>query len=308
MKEQSIQVALFLYINQGGAIMEFRLLKYFLIVAREENITRAANWLHITQPTLSRQLMQLEDELGVKLFKRSKHRIILTDDGMMLKRRAQEIMALVEKTKQDFIAEDKELAGKIAIGCGETRNMSFLSKHIKAFHEMYPRVKYEIYSATADDIKDDLEKGILDMGLLTEPVDIGKYAFIRMPEKEQWGVLVRKDSMLAQKEFVTPEDLADVPLLIGRREEVRNELLNWFGEYGERAKFIATYNLILNAANMVKNDVGVALGFNLGNIYEDLQLVPLKPALETGAVLVWKRNNMLSKATQRFIDFIKNTD
>lgn len=288
--------------------MEFRLLKYFLIVAREENITRAANWLHITQPTLSRQLMQLEDELGVKLFKRSKHRIILTDDGMMLKRRAQEIMSLVEKTKQDFVSEDEELAGKISIGCGETRNMSFLSNHIKNFHEIYPRVKYEIYSATADDIKDDLEKGILDMGLLTEPVDIGKYAFIRMPEKEQWGVLVRKDSELARKDFVMPEDLVNIPLIIGRREEVRNELANWFGGYYEQAEFIATYNLILNAANMVKNKVGVVLGFNLGNIYEDLCLIPLKPSLETGAVLVWKRNNMLSKTTEKFINFIKNTD
>lgn len=288
--------------------MEFRLLKYFLVVAREENITKAANWLHITQPTLSRQLMQLEDELGVKLFKRSKHRIILTDDGMMLKRRAQEIVSLVDKTKQDFIQQENNLTGKISIGCGETKNMSFLSEKIKAFHEQYPLVKYEIYSATADNIKDDLEKGILDMGLLTEPVDVGKYAFVRMPEKEQWGVLVRKDSELAQKDFVMPEDLIGTPLIIGRREEVRNELANWFGRYYEQVEIIATYNLILNAANMVKNKVGVVLGFNLGNIYEDLCLIPLKPSLETGAVLVWKRNNMLSKTTEKFINFIKNAD
>lgn len=288
--------------------MEFRLLKYFLVVAREENITRAANWLHITQPTLSRQLMQLEDELGVKLFKRSKHRIILTDDGMMLKRRAQEILSLVDKTKKDFIQVENNLIGKISIGCGETKNMSFLSGKIKEFHEIYPLVKYEIYSATADDIKDDLEKGILDMGLLTEPVDISKYAFVRMPEKEQWGVLVRKDSKLAQKDFIMPKDLIGVPLIIGRREEVRNELANWFGKYYEQVEIIATYNLILNAANMVKNNVGVVLSFNLGNIYEDLCLVPLKPSLETGAVLVWKRNNMLSKTTEKFINFIKNTN
>ena len=288
--------------------MEFRLLKYFLVVAREENITKAANWLHITQPTLSRQLMQLEDELGVKLFKRGKHKIILTDDGMMLKRRAQEILSLVDKTKQDFIPVENDLTGKISIGCGETKNMSFLSKKIKAFHEIYPLVKYEIHSATADNIKDDLEKGILDMGLLTEPVDVGKYAFVRMPEKEQWGVLVRKDDELAQKDFVTPKDLINMPLIIGKREEVRNELANWFGSYYEKVEFIATYNLILNAANMVKNKVGIVLGFNLGNIYEDLCLIPLKPSLETGAVLVWKRNNMLSRTTERFINFVKNTN
>ena len=167
--------------------MELRVLKYFLVVAREENITRSAQLLHITQPTLSRQLMQLEDELGVQLFKRSKYRIILTDDGMLLRRRAQEIVDLAEKIEREFQNRNEELSGEIAIGCGETNSMSFLSERIADFRREHPLVSFNIYSATADDIKDRLEKGLLDLGLLAEPVEIGRYDFIRMPKRDIWG-------------------------------------------------------------------------------------------------------------------------
>lgn len=173
--------------------MELRVLKYFLMVAREENITKAAIRLHMTQPTLSRQLIQLEGELGVKLFHRSKHSIILTEEGLLLKRRAQEILSLVEKTKEEFIQNEEELAGEIAIGCGETQNMSYLSEKMYQFRKQYPLVSFQIYSADADDIKERIEQGILDIGLLMEPVDISKYDFVRMPEKEQWGILTTKD-------------------------------------------------------------------------------------------------------------------
>lgn len=186
-------------IEVGGAnnIMEFRVLKYFLMVAREENITKAAALLHLTQPTLSRQLMQLEAELGVKLFHRSKHSIILTEDGMLLKRRAQEIISLSDKTVQELSHKEDVLSGEIAIGCGETKNMLFLSEQIRKFRQKYPLVQFSIHSAIADDIKERIEKGTLDIGLLMEPVDVGKYKFIRMPQKEKWGILVRKDSELA---------------------------------------------------------------------------------------------------------------
>ncbi len=181
--------------------MELRVLKYFLMVAREENITKAASLLHITQPTLSRQLMRLEEELGTALFRRSNHSIVLTDDGMLFKRRAREIVALAEKTEQEFSHKEEALTGEISIGCGETRNMSFLSRQIALFRKEHPLVQFNIYSANADDIKERIEKGLLDFGLLMEPVDIGKYEFIRMPQKEQWGVLVREDSPLAHREF-----------------------------------------------------------------------------------------------------------
>lgn len=286
--------------------MELRILKYFLMVAREENITKAAQLLHITQPTLSRQLMQLEEELGVKLFHRSKHSIILTEEGMLLKRRAHELVSLSDKTVQELSHKDEVVSGEIAIGCGETKSMSSLSEQIVSFRTQYPLVQFNIYSANADDIKERIEKGILDMGLLCEPVDIGKYEFIRMPLKEKWGIIVPKDSPLAEKEYVTPEDLAGVPLMLSGRETVKNELANWFGEYYDQLHIAATYNLIVNAATMVKCNAGVALCFDLGIVYEDLCFVPLSPTLETGSVLVWKKNQSFSSTTTRFIKYIKN--
>ena len=254
-------------IEVGGAnnIMEFRVLKYFLMVAREENITKAAALLHLTQPTLSRQIMQLEEELGAKLFHRSKHSIILTN-GML-----------------------------------------FLSEQIRKFQQKYPLVQFSIHSAIADDIKERIEKGILDIGLLMEPVDIGKYEFIRMPQKEKWGILVRKDSELAAKESINPKDLTNVPLIMVKRELVKNELASWFGDYYEGLQIAATYNLILNAASMVERGVGVALCFDLGvSFYEDLCFIPLAPTLETGSVLVWKKNQTLGAATSQFMRFLKN--
>ena len=296
-------------IEVGGAnnIMEFRVLKYFLMVAREENITKAAALLHLTQPTLSRQLMQLEAELGVKLFHRSKHSIILTEDGMLLKRRAQEIVSLSDKTVQELSHKEDVLSGEIAIGCGETKNMLFLSEQIKKFRQKYPLVQFSIHSAIADDIKERIEKGILDIGLLMEPVDIGKYEFIRMPQKEKWGILVRKDSELAAKESINPKDLTNVPLIMVKRELVKNELASWFGDYYEGLQIAATYNLILNAASMVERGVGVALCFDLGAaFYEDLCFIPLAPTLETGSVLVWKKNQTLGAATSQIMRYLRN--
>lgn len=286
--------------------MELRVLKYFLMAAREENITKAANLLHVTQPTLSRQLIQLEEELGVKLFRRSKHSIILTDDGMLLKRRAQEIIALAEKTEMEFSRKDDALSGEIAIGCGETHNMDYLAKQIASFRKRYPLVQFSLYSAIADDIKDRIEKGILDVGLLMEPVEISKYEAIRMPLKEQWGILTRKDSELSAKEFVCAEDLANIPLIMAKRDTVRTRLSEWFGDYYDNLEIAATYTLILNALFLVENRVGVALSFRFENVSDNFCFVPLSPALETGAVLVWKKHQAASPATAQFIQHIKN--
>lgn len=288
--------------------MEFRLLKYFLMVAREENITKAANLLHITQPTLSRQLIQLEEELGVTLFQRSKHRIILTEDGMLLRRRANEIISLMEKTQQELTKECDDLVGEISIGCGETQNMSYLSQKIKEFHKVHPLVKFHIHSTTADEIKERIENGLLDMGLVIEPVDISKYNFFRLPQKEQWGILVHEKHRLAQKTFITPNDLINEPLIIAKRTAVQNELINWFNNSSEKLNIVATYNLILNAANMVKHQIGVALCFNLNfdNLYQDLRFIPLFPEIKTGAVLIWKKNHIYSQTMFHFIKSIKN--
>lgn len=286
--------------------MELRVLRYFLAVAREENITKAAALLHVTQPTLSRQLMQLEDELGVKLFRRSQYRVVLTDDGMLLRRRAQEIVELADKAERELQHTEAELTGEIAIGCGESVGMTFLSEHIREFRKLHRQVQFRIYSANADDIKERIEKGLLDMGLLTEPVDIGRYAFLRTPQKDRWGVLLPKEHPLAQKGTVTPKDLLGVPLLISGRETVRNELAGWFGDAYDKIEVAASYNLILNAANMVKNGVGVALCFDLDNISDALNFVPLSPKLETGTVLAWKKDQTYSPAAEQFLNFVKN--
>ena len=289
--------------------MEIRVLRYFLMVAREENITRAAELLHITQPTLSRQLMQLEEELNTKLFNRGKNKFSLTDDGMLLKQRAQEIVELADKTERDFLRpEENTLAGEIAIGCGETRNIDFLSQKIIQFREKYPLVKYYIYSANADDIKDKIENGLIDIGLLIEPVDIGKYEFVRIPQKEYWGMLVRQDSSLAKKEFITPEDLIGVPIMTGRREKTLNEFANWCGKYYDKMNIIAMHNLYLNAVIMVKNNLGAFLGLDFDNLYKDLTFVPLEPKIEMGLLMVWKRNKTFSPAVNKFIDFLKHAD
>ncbi len=286
--------------------MELRVLKYFLAVAREENITKAAALLHLTQPTLSRQLMQLEEELGVQLFRRSRYHIELTEDGMLLRRRAQELVDLAEKTTREFTMRETELMGEIAIGAGETRSMSFLSRAMVSFRERYPKVTFRIFSATADDVKERLDTGLLDMGLLTEPVDVGRYAFCRMKERDRWGVLVRLDSPLAGLDSVTPDDLEQVPLIISGRERVQRELANWFGDRWERLQIAASFNLILNAANMVRYGVGTALSFDLNFSFDDLRFVPLSPTMDTGTVLVWKKDLVLTPVVEAFHQHIKN--
>ena len=226
---------------------------------------------------------------------------------MLLKRRAQEIVSLSDKTVQELSHKEDVLSGEIAIGCGETKNMLFLSEQIRKFRQKYPLVQFSIHSAIADDIKERIEKGILDIGLLMEPVDVGKYEFIRIPQKEKWGILVRKDSELAAKESINPTYLTNVPLIMVKRELVKNELASWFGDYYEGLRIAATYNLILNAASMVECGVGVALCFDLGAaFYEDLCFIPLAPTLETGSVLVWKKNQTLGAATSQFMRYLRN--
>lgn len=285
--------------------MELRVLNYFLTAAREENITKAAQLLHVTQPTLSRQLMQLEEELGVKLFNRSSHSIILTEEGILLKRRAQELVSLAEKTKQEFSREKDVLTGELTIGSGELYSMKLFSRILVSFQKKHPLVRYEIYSGNADSIKDRIEKGLLDLGLLVEPVDIGKYEFIRMPAKEQWGILTRKDSELAKKEKVTPEDLVKIPFMASKRALIQNELANWFDSCYEQLNIVTTYNLLYNAAIMVQNGMGIALCLKLENFYENLCFIPLSPKLETGSVLVWKKNQIFSPTAAAFIEQAK---
>lgn len=285
--------------------MELRVLNYFLAIAREENITKAAQQLHITQPTLSRQIAQLEDELGVKLFTRSNHHIILTEDGMILKRRAQELITLANKTKQDFIRKEENLEGVISIGCGEYQSTHYLTDCIAAFREIYPRVTYEFFSGNAINIHDSIERGLLDVGLMSEPFDLQKFDFISMPIEEQWGLLVKKDSLLSYKEFVEPKDLLDIPLILPDGHFQNNVFRKWLGEYSDQIEVIAVGNLQYNEVLLAESNVGAVVGIKLNYNYKNVCFVPFSPMLKQGTALTWKKDEIFPFATKTFIEFSK---
>ena len=285
--------------------MELRVLRYFLMIAREENITHAAQLLHVTQPTLSRQIQDLEEELGTKLFVRSNHRIVLTPDGLPLRRRAQEIVDLADRTQKDFAAREEELTGEIVIGSGETRSVSVLAGMLATYRQRYPKVSYRFYSGNADQIKERIENGTLDVGLLLEPVDISRYEFLSVPIREEWGVLTREDSPLGALEAVRPEDLAQRPLMLPGRALVQNELANWFGGSVEQLHIPIRYNLLYNAAMLVKGGFGDALTIRLDCAYSGLKFVPLEPPIRLGSVLVWKKQQVISPAVGAWISHIK---
>lgn len=284
--------------------MELRVLNYFLMVSQEENITKAAQLLHVTQPTLSRQLMQLEDELGVKLFERSNHSIVLTSDGLLLKRRAQEIVSLAEKTKRELTTE-KELSGEIEIGSGEFKSFSLLADVIAAFSEKHPGVRFHLNSGNADTIKERLENGGLDIGLLADPVDISRYEITRLPQKETWGIIAHNDFAIAKRPFVTPKDLIGLPLILPHRRMVREEIQNWFGDLYGDVNVFATYDLLYNAAIMAQKKMGIILTIELESRFDEVKYVPFAPKMEFGSVLVWKKNQIQSAAMEAFIDFSK---
>ncbi len=286
--------------------MELRVLKYFLAVAREENITRAAQYLHITQPTLSRQLMQLEEDLGVKLFTRSNHSIILTDEGMLLKRRAEEMLELYNKTKDELSNNHQNLSGIIAFGFGETQSIIELSQILVAFHKKYPDVTFDFHTGIASDTKERIESGLTDIGLLIEPVEISKYNFIKMPRREKWYALLKKDSPLAEKEYITAKDLVGIPLIAAKRREVQNELENWFGEYYKQLTILATSNVSYsNRCIMIANNMGAALVHEFECVSDKVCLRPLYPEISNGSLLVWKKNQTNSLLINTFIDFAK---
>lgn len=285
--------------------MELRVLKYFLAVAREENFTRAAEQLHVTQPTLSRQIADLEAELGAKLFVRSNHSIVLTEDGMLLKRRAQEILSLADKTKLEFLNREESLEGNIAIGSGEFLSTGILAECIAAFRKKYPLVSYEVYSGNAGNIKDNIERGLLDLGLMTEPVDIRKYEFVSMPVKEQWSALVREDSPLAAKECITPQDLLGLPVILPTNILVETVISKWLGSVREKVSVVAKGNLLYNEAMLAKSNIGAVITMRMNCEYDGLRFVPLSPPLESTTALAWKKEQVFSSATAAFIEFAK---
>lgn len=285
--------------------MELRVLQYFLTIAREESFTKAAEQLHLTQPTLSRQIAQLETELGVTLFHRSRHKVVLTEDGMLLRRRAQELMALAEKTKQDFAHREENLEGSIAIGCGEFLATRVLTDCIAAFHERYPHVRYELHSGNAIETREEIERGILDVGLISEPVEVSSYESISMPIEEEWGVLVQEHDPLAQKKALTPADLAGKKLISTRNESAQIRLRRWMGAYADSVEVIARGNLLYNEALMGQSGVGLVIGIRHACQYDGLQFLPFDPPMKSGTALVWKKGRMMPAAASAFVRFAR---
>lgn len=285
--------------------MEIRVLNYFLAIAREENISNAAISLNITQPTLSRQLQQLEEELGVKLFEKEKRKMILTNEGMLLKRRAQEIVSLADKAVNEVSHNDQDLSGEITIGSGELKSVDALSKIIVNFENEHPEVTFNIFSGNSEDILTKMNQGLIDIALFLEPINIEKYDFLRMNVNETFGVLVRQDSKLAKKSFIEPKDLKDVPLIMSRRVAVNHELMNWFGNYQKKLKVISNYNLIYNSVKLVQNGMGAMVCLNLGVDYQNLVFVPLKDAPILNSVIAWHSGQVFSKTTASFIEYLK---
>lgn len=288
--------------------MELRVLRYFLTVAREESINRAAEVLHITQPTLSRQLSQLEDEVGVRLFHRGARRITLTNEGILLRRRAEEILALVDKTERELIEQEMLVEGRIVIGSGELAAVQELPDMIASFQEKYPLVTYDIFTGTADLVKEQMEKGLIDIGVLLEPIDMEKFDFIRLAEKERWVVLMRPDDPPAEKETVSAKDLEGLPLILPRRTNVQNELSSWFGDSFRKTNILFTSNLSTNSAIMVQKGLAYSLVIEGAVPFWDKNKIayrPLSPLLMANSVLAWKKQQPFSLAATKFIEHIK---
>lgn len=289
--------------------MDIRVLQYFLAVAREESITKAAEALRMTQPPLSRQLKDLEEELGKQLLIRGSKKVTLTEDGMLLRKRAEELIDLMEKTKAELASSSENINGDIHIGCGETESISFLAQAAQELQKKHPLIHYHIYSGDSEHVMEKLDKGLIDFGLLVGEADISKYDYLRLPQKDLWGVLMRKDSPLVGKETICAEDLWDKPLIVSHQASGNTEMFRWLKTDLSKLNIVATYDLIYNAAQFVKKGFGYVIGLDrlintTGN--SNLCFKPLFPALEAELCIVWKKYQVLSRASSVFLQQLQN--
>lgn len=287
--------------------MELRVLRYFLEVAREGNMTRAAERLHVSQPTLSRQLKELEEELGKKLFTRSNYSINLTEEGMLLRKRAEDILEITDKTVCELRSLDGLNGGDIRIGAAESNGISHFIHVLKELQEKYPRIRYHFYSSGTETVNERLDKGLLDFAIIVQEVDLSKYNSLRIPVKDRWGLLMRKDSPLAKKSSIELSDLLSLPLILSR-QAMNEEMPKWFGEAQDKLNIVATYDLIYNTSIMVREGFGYVLGFDgLVDTGEesDLCFLPLSPALESPMYIIWKKYQVFSPVGELLLEELK---
>lgn len=287
--------------------MDIRTLHYFLTVAREASITGAAEFLHMTQPPLSRQLKDLEEELGVQLMIRGSRKITLTEEGMILRKRAEEIIELLHKTEREVTSSRESVTGDVYIGGGETDAIRLIAKAARSLQKIHPQIHYHISSGDAKDVMERLDKGLIDFGILLDFADITKYQYLRFPDKDVWGVLMRRDSPLAEKDAVAPEDLWDKPLMVSRQTLNSSQLPNWLGKDFSQLDVVLTYTLIYNASLLV--DEGFGYAFCLDKLINtkgtSLCFKPLCPRQEIGLSIVWKKHQVFSKAAEKFLEQVK---
>ena len=284
--------------------MELRVLKYFLAVAREESITGAAQTLHLSQPTLSRQLKELEEELGKQLMIREPRRILLTEAGMILRKRAEEILSLVEKTEQEITIDLGNLSGDVYLGAGETKGVHYLTQAAARVKQKHPDIRFHISSGDTINVIEQLDQGLIDFGLLFGPVDHTKYHVLTLPVQDIWGVLMRKDSPLCRKDSITAADLEDLPLLISRQSKDSDAFSAWFQKPMSGLHITATYSLAYNASLMVEDGMGYALCLDgIINTSGDSPLAfrPLSPALKAGMSVLWKKYQIFTKASECYL-------
>lgn len=276
-----------------------------MTIAREGSLIGAAKALNLTQPTLSRQMKELEDELGQKLLIRSAQGMLLTSEGLILRKRAEEIMELVEKTKTEFHSAQKDISGEIYIGGGETRGMRLIAQTIRDIQKDYPAIRCHLYSGNAENVTERLDKGLLDFGILIQPTDITKYNSVSLPTKDVWGVIMPKNACSLAKK-ISRNDLTGLPLICSQQAigqtSAYNEFREWFGKDFEKLNIVATYNLLFNAALLVEQGVGYILSLDglINNMNSDLCFRPLSPALESGLNIVWKNIRSFPRPPKSF--------
>ena len=289
--------------------MEVKILRSFLAVAREQNISAAAKSLHLSQPSLSRQIMDLEEQVGSKLFERGNRKITLTEQGVLLRKRAEQIVELVQKTEEEMASPNDAVSGAIRIGAGETHAFRTLAESVRNLVCLYPDIHFHLFSGNAEDVMERLDKGLVDFGVLIEPYDVSKYDYLRLPRPDVWGVLMRKNSPLAALESIKAENLWDVPLICSRQALDGGQLSSWLkADYG-RLNLVTSYNLLFNASLLVEAGVGYALCLdNIVNTTGESSLCfrPLSPALESQVNLVWKKHQVFSKPSGLFLDTLKS--
>ncbi len=285
--------------------MEIKELRYFIAVAECGSISKAAEKLFTTQPNLSRQLMKLEEETGQKLLIRGNKKSELTEAGRLLYKRATEITELVDRTQSELRSDGDEVFGTVCIGGGESYAVGLIAKAAKEVSDMFHGIKFDFFSGDTDAVTEKLEKGLIDFGILIEPSNLEKYNSLRMPLTDKWGILMRKDSPLSEKEYITKEDLNGLPLLFSVHSFKKNNVTAWFCKDLDKLNVVATYNLIYNASLMVEQGMGYAVGLKgIINTSGDSTLCfrPFFPILETHLDVAWKKNGELSKASKIFLE------